>query len=53
MDATSHDGLIETIERTDRHLALGLQWHPEVGRDGPGDRIAEALVDATKRRAAA
>lgn len=50
--ATSRDGLVETIERTDRRLALGLQWHPEVDRDGVGDRIAEALVDATRRRAA-
>ncbi|MEJ7824696.1 MAG: sigma-70 family RNA polymerase sigma factor [Solirubrobacteraceae bacterium] len=50
--ATSHDGLIETIERTDRRLVLGLQWHPETERRGPGDRIAEALVHATRRAAA-
>jgi len=50
--ATSHDGLIETIERTDRRLALGLQWHPEIERGGLGDHIAEALVDATRRAAA-
>jgi putative glutamine amidotransferase len=50
--ATSHDGLVETIERTDRRLALGLQWRPEIDRDAAGDRIAEALVDAAARRAA-
>lgn len=51
--ATSHDGVVETIERTDRRLALGLQWHPEIRPHAAGDRIAEALVDATKHRAAA
>ncbi len=46
--ATSPDGLVETIERTDRRLTLGLQWHPEVDRPGPGDRVAEALVNAAR-----
>jgi gamma-glutamyl-gamma-aminobutyrate hydrolase PuuD len=50
--ATSDDGLIETIERTDRRLALGLQWHPEADHGGPGDRLAEVLVDAARSRAA-
>jgi len=50
--ATSPDGLVETIERTDRGLALGLQWHPETDDGGSGDRVAEALVDAAIRRAA-
>lgn len=50
--ASSRDGLIETIERTDRRLALGLQWHPETERGGPGDRVAEALVGAATKRAA-
>lgn len=46
------DGLVETIERTDRRLALGLQWHPETDRQGRGQRVAEALVEAAIRRAA-
>jgi putative glutamine amidotransferase len=50
--ATSRDGLVETIERTDRRLVLGLQWHPETDQGGPGERIAEALVAAATRRAA-
>jgi putative glutamine amidotransferase len=48
----SPDGLIETIERTDDRFALGLQWHPEAEPGGPGDRIAEALVQAATERAA-
>lgn len=50
--ATSADGLVETIERTERRLALGLQWHPETERESAGARVAEALVDAAVRRAA-
>ena len=50
--AASSDGLIETIERTDRRFALGLQWHPEADPGGPGDRIAEAFVTAAAERAA-
>jgi putative glutamine amidotransferase len=50
--ATSPDGVIESIERTDRRFALGLQWHPERDPGGPGDRIAEALVHSAWARAA-
>jgi putative glutamine amidotransferase len=50
--ATSPDGMIESIERTDRHFALGLQWHPERDPGGPGDRIAEAFVHAAMELAA-
>jgi putative glutamine amidotransferase len=50
--ATSPDGVIESIERTDRRFALGLQWHPERDPGGPGDRIAEAFVAASMERAA-
>jgi putative glutamine amidotransferase len=50
--ATSPDGMIESIERTDRRFALGLQWHPERDPGGPGDRIAEAFVAAGMERAA-
>jgi putative glutamine amidotransferase len=50
--ATSPDGMIESIERTDRRFALGLQWHPERDPGGPGDRIAEALVHSARERAA-
>ncbi|HEX3977501.1 MAG TPA: sigma-70 family RNA polymerase sigma factor [Solirubrobacteraceae bacterium] len=50
--ATSPDGVVESIERTDRRFALGLQWHPERDPGGSGDRIAEALVQAAVDRAA-
>jgi anthranilate synthase component 2/putative glutamine amidotransferase len=50
--ATSPDGVIESIERTDRRFALGLQWHPERDPGGPGDRVAEAFVGAAMERAA-
>jgi putative glutamine amidotransferase len=50
--ATSPDGMIESIERTDRRFALGLQWHPERDPGGPGDRIAEAFVQSVMERAA-
>jgi len=50
--ATSPDGMIESIERTDRRFALGLQWHPERDPGGRGDRIAEALVQSALERAA-
>jgi putative glutamine amidotransferase len=49
--ASSPDGLVEMIERTDRRFVLGLQWHPE-GGDIAGDRVGEALVKATLGRAA-
>jgi gamma-glutamyl-gamma-aminobutyrate hydrolase PuuD len=50
--ASSPDGVLEGIERTDRRFALGLQWHPERSGDERGARIAEALVAAAVARAA-
>jgi putative glutamine amidotransferase len=50
--ALSPDGMVESIERTDRRFALGLQWHPERDPGGPGDRIAEAFVHSAMDRAA-
>ena len=50
--ATSPDGMVESIERTDRRFVLGLQWHPERDPGGPGDRVAEAFVAAAAPRAA-
>jgi anthranilate synthase component 2/putative glutamine amidotransferase len=50
--ASSPDGVVEAIERTDRRFAVGLQWHPERDAGGLGDRIAEALVAAAQARAA-
>ena len=50
--ATSPDGVIETIEREDRRFALGLQWHPERTDEHPGELVAEALVEASRRYAA-
>lgn len=50
--ASSPDGVVEAIERTDRRFAVGLQWHPERDVGGRGERIAEALVAAAQARAA-
>jgi gamma-glutamyl-gamma-aminobutyrate hydrolase PuuD len=50
--ATSPDGVVESIERTDRRFALGLQWHPERDPGRGGDNIAQALVQAAMERAA-
>jgi len=50
--AGSPDGLIETVEHTDRQFMLGLQWHPETDPDGVGAPVAQALVDAASRRPA-
>ena len=50
--ATSPDGVIESIERTDRRFALGLQWHPERNPGSSGDRVAEAFVAAAMERVA-
>ena len=42
--ATSDDGLIESIERTDNRFALGVQWYPDA--DERGVALAQALVEA-------
>jgi RNA polymerase sigma factor (sigma-70 family) len=47
--ATSPDGLVEGIERTDRRFAVGIQWRPQTDADAPGSRrLAEALVAAAR-----
>lgn len=50
--AVSRDGLVESIEHTDRNFVLGVQWHPEHAVDRDGDRIAEGLVRAATEQAA-
>jgi len=44
----TEDGLPEAVEDPRRRFVLGVQWHPEVGRDG---RLFQALVDAARRAA--
>jgi putative glutamine amidotransferase len=51
VSATSPDGVVETIERSDRSFAVGLQWHAELTTSGAGQLVAEALVEAAARRA--
>ena len=47
--ATSPDGLVEGIERTDRRFAVGVQWRPQLDAGAPaGRRLAEALVAAAQ-----
>ena len=41
--AYTHDGLVESIERTDRPFWIGVQWHPEAGTD---PRLFQALAAA-------
>lgn len=51
--ATSPDGVVEGIERTDRAFAVGVQWHPErAPGTAPSRLLAEAFVEHTARRAA-
>jgi RNA polymerase sigma factor (sigma-70 family) len=51
--ATSPDGVVESIERTDRRFAVGLQWKPQNEPDSSSSRmLAEALVTTAERRAA-
>ncbi|MGH2862447.1 MAG: sigma-70 family RNA polymerase sigma factor [Solirubrobacteraceae bacterium] len=50
--AVSRDGVVESIEHTERSFVLGVQWHPERAVDRDGARIAEGLVHAASRQAA-
>jgi putative glutamine amidotransferase len=45
VSASSSDGVIEMIERSDRSFMLGLQWHPEINGE-MGATVAQALVEA-------
>lgn len=51
--AQASDGVVEMVELPRRALGVGLQWHPEQPESGrAGRQVAEALVDAGRRRAA-
>jgi RNA polymerase sigma factor (sigma-70 family) len=44
--AVSADGMVESIERTDRRFAVGVQWKPPLALGDPASRrLAEALVE--------
>jgi gamma-glutamyl-gamma-aminobutyrate hydrolase PuuD len=45
--ATAGDGIVEAVEAPDRPFVLGVQWHPEDGRDM---RLFDALIEAARRR---
>ena len=52
--SASRDGVIESVERTDRGFALGVQWHPELpDEDETSERLGAALVEAALARRAA
>jgi gamma-glutamyl-gamma-aminobutyrate hydrolase PuuD/DNA-directed RNA polymerase specialized sigma24 family protein len=54
--AVSADGMVESVERTDRRFAVGVQWKPPRAPDDDASRrLAEALVEQASgpRRAAA
>lgn len=42
--ARAEDGTIEAVELDDQPFCVGVQWHPEAGRDG---QLFRALVGAT------
>jgi len=45
--ARDREGLIEAIERADHPFAIGVQWHPELAKEGsPNDRLFQGLVGA-------
>jgi putative glutamine amidotransferase len=44
--AWAGDGTVEGVEDPSRRFALGVQWHPEVGRD---DALFSNLVDEARR----
>lgn len=44
--ARADDGTVEAIEDPSRRFALGVLWHPEVGRDF---KLFEALVEEARR----
>jgi putative glutamine amidotransferase len=48
VSARSPDGVAEAVEVPQRRFAVGLQWHPELGRRDTDDRLAEALVEAAR-----
>ena len=48
--ATSEDGIVESIERTDHRFALGVQWYPE--GDERGVALVQTLVEAIRPAAA-
>lgn len=47
--ATSEDGVIEAIERTDKKFALGVQWHPEMMMNDANQKlIFDSFVGACR-----
>ncbi|MHB1986988.1 MAG: gamma-glutamyl-gamma-aminobutyrate hydrolase family protein [Acidimicrobiales bacterium] len=46
--AYADDGVIEAVEDTTLPFLVGVQWHPEAGKD---PALFEALVDAARERA--
>lgn len=49
--ATSPDGVVEAIERTDAAFCVGVQWHPEnFWATGQFTSLFDGLVDAAKKR---
>ena len=44
--ARAEDGTIEAAEDPSRRFAVGVQWHPEAGRD---DALFERFVEEARR----
>jgi putative glutamine amidotransferase len=53
--ARAEDGVVEAIERPDLPFCVGVQWHPEHGREAPTEttrRLMAAFVGACRDEAA-
>jgi putative glutamine amidotransferase len=48
VSALSDDGLVEGLERPDRHFAVAVQWHPEDRIAKRDRRLFEAFAEAMR-----
>jgi putative glutamine amidotransferase len=44
------DGIIESVERPDKHFVLSVQWHPEDMDEDAMNRLFRAFVEAAQQR---
>ena len=45
----SEDGLIEALELPNAKFNIGVQWHPEIADDEPGNKLFEEFIKCSKR----
>lgn len=44
------DGIIESVERPDKHFVISVQWHPEDMDEGAMHRLFKSFVEAASER---